>query len=312
MLVGLGGSGKQSLTRLCAFMSEFKCFQIELTKGYGNVEFREDLKKLFQIAGVERIPVVFLFTDSQIVNEGFVEDINSILNAGDVPNLFPQDEKDRVIGDCREYAASIGKPLTKESVYNVFISCVQQNLHCVLSMSPVGEAFRRRCRMFPSLINCCTIDWYLPWPKEALLDVAKRFIGESKDVGDEYKAPISTMCPYIHALVEEFSDNFYAELRRKFYISPKSYLDMIQLYTKLLHDKQMELIEQKDRFVNGLNKMEEVGVVIESAKKDLAELEPVLKEKSAATEVLLKQVEVDTAEASKVEEVVGKEAKEVE
>lgn len=53
------------------------------------------LPQVFTIAGVERKPVVFLFTDSQIVNEGFVEDINSILNAGDVPNLFAADEKDR-------------------------------------------------------------------------------------------------------------------------------------------------------------------------------------------------------------------------
>ena len=157
MLVGLGGSGKQSLTKLTSFMSEFKCISIELKRGYSNNDFREDLKKLFIAAGVEREPVVFLFTDSQIVNEGFVEDINSILNAGDVPNLFPPDEKDRIIGDVREYAASIGKPLSKDSVYQVFIGCVQANLHVVLCMSPVGEAFRRRCRMFPSLINCCTI-----------------------------------------------------------------------------------------------------------------------------------------------------------
>jgi dynein heavy chain len=135
MLVGLGGSGKQSLTRLSTFMAEYKSFQIELTRGYANMEFREDLKKVFIIAGVERQPVVFLFTDSQIVNEGFVEDINSILNAGDVPNLFPPDEKDRIIGDCREYTASIGKPLTKDAIYSTFISCVQQNLHCVLCMS---------------------------------------------------------------------------------------------------------------------------------------------------------------------------------
>jgi hypothetical protein len=38
----------------------------------------------------------------QIVNEGFVEDINSILNAGDLPNLFASDERDGVIADCRE------------------------------------------------------------------------------------------------------------------------------------------------------------------------------------------------------------------
>jgi dynein heavy chain, axonemal len=76
------------------------------------------------VAGVERSPVVFLFTDSQIVNEGFVEDINSILNAGDVPNLFPPDEKDRIISDVREYAASIGKPVTHflSSHLNLFYS----------------------------------------------------------------------------------------------------------------------------------------------------------------------------------------------
>ena len=44
----------QSLTRLAAFMAEYKCMSIELTKGYGNLEFREDIKKLFLIAGVER------------------------------------------------------------------------------------------------------------------------------------------------------------------------------------------------------------------------------------------------------------------
>jgi len=312
MLVGLGGSGKQSLTRLSAFMAEFKCFQIELSKGYANVEFREDLKKLFIVAGVERQTVVFLFTDGQIVNEGFIEDINSILNAGDVPNLFAQDEKDRVIGDCREYTASIGKPLTKDSVYNTFISCVQANLHCVLCMSPVGEAFRRRCRMFPSLINCCTIDWYLPWPQEALADVADRFMAEVENVSDEHKVILAKLCPILHGSVEKWSDTFYDELRRKFYISPKSYLDMISLYTKLLKEKRQELSDAKDRFVNGLNKMQEVGTVIGSAKEDLAVLEPVLKEKSAATEILLKQVAIDKEEAAKVEVVVGKEAAEVE
>ena len=43
-------------------------------------------------------------------------------------------------------------------------------------MNPAGEAFRNRLRQYPSLINCTTIDWFLEWPKEALLEVARKYL----------------------------------------------------------------------------------------------------------------------------------------
>lgn len=48
-------------------------------------------------SGAEGKQTVFLFTDNQIKEESFVEDINMILNTGDVPNIFPNDEKAEVI-----------------------------------------------------------------------------------------------------------------------------------------------------------------------------------------------------------------------
>ena len=161
MLVGVGGSGKQSLTRFASFVAGFKCFSIELSRGYGSQEFRDDLKNLYQQTGIDGVPTVFLFTDTQIVEEGFVEDINNILNSGEVPALFDGQEKDRMCSDIREYAESINAPMGKDSLYQTFINRVRDNLHIILCMSPVGEAFRSRCRQFPSLINCCTIDWYM-------------------------------------------------------------------------------------------------------------------------------------------------------
>lgn len=44
------------------------------------------------------------------------------------------------------------------------------------AMSPIGDAFRNRLRMFPSLINCCTIDWFQAWPTDALEMVANKFL----------------------------------------------------------------------------------------------------------------------------------------
>ena len=80
----------------------------------------------------------------------------------------------------------------RDGIFNHFISQVQGRLHIVICMSPVGDAFRSRCRMFPSLVNCCTIDWFTVWPREALLSVAKTFF-EHVDLGNE-DVKVCTQC----------------------------------------------------------------------------------------------------------------------
>lgn len=72
-------------------------------------------------------------------------------------------------------------------------------MHLILCMSPIGDAFRNRLRQYPSLINCTTIDWFLEWPREALLEVGNKFLmnlnltltitGENKVVGTPYPFP---------------------------------------------------------------------------------------------------------------------------
>ncbi|EDO27355.1 predicted protein, partial [Nematostella vectensis] len=91
-------------------MSAYKCFQIELTRGYDYSAFREDLKKLYDVAGVKGENTVFLFTDTQIVVEEFLEDINNILNSGEVPNLFEPEEYEAVLNGTRPLAKEAGIP----------------------------------------------------------------------------------------------------------------------------------------------------------------------------------------------------------
>merc|ERR1719210_57751 len=88
LLLGVGGSGRQSLSRLATFMSEYDTFQIEVVKGYGMNEFKDDLKTCLMKCGNELKTMTFLFADTQIVKEDFVEAINNVLNSGDVPNLY--------------------------------------------------------------------------------------------------------------------------------------------------------------------------------------------------------------------------------
>ncbi|OQR91757.1 dynein heavy chain, partial [Thraustotheca clavata] len=176
MLVGVGGSGKRSMAKLAASMMDVRCFEIELARNYGRNEFREDLKKLLQATGVKGKETMFLLTDNQIVCEEFIEDINSLLNAGEIPHLFTHEEYEAILTDMKPVASQNGLEDTRANAELLFVQRVRNHLHIVLCLSPVGSAFRYRCRQFPSLINCMTIDWYEEWPETALLVVAESYL----------------------------------------------------------------------------------------------------------------------------------------
>ncbi|XP_030047949.1 dynein axonemal heavy chain 6 [Microcaecilia unicolor] len=305
LLVGVGGTGKQSLTKLATHMCGYKCFQIELSRGYSYDTFHEDLRKLYRMAGIEGKDMVFLFTDTQIVVEEFLEDINNILNSGEVPNLFEKDDLEQVLAATRPKAKAAGIPEGKrDEVFQYFISQVRQKLHIVLCMSPVGEAFRARCRMFPSLVNCCTIDWFVEWPREALLSVSRKFFTNIDLGSDEMKDKFSHMCVEIHLSVTEMAERFYTELRRYYYTTPTSYLELINLYLSMLDEKRKQLVSARDRVKNGLTKLLETNILVDKMKSELSALEPVLKQKSVDVDALMEKLAVDQENADQVRRVV--------
>ncbi|KAM6202366.1 dynein axonemal heavy chain 6 [Rhynchocyon petersi] len=305
LLVGVGGTGKQSLTRLGAHICGYKCLQIELSRGYNYDTFHEDLRKLYKMAGVEDKNMVFLFTDTQIVVEEFLEDINNILNSGEVPNLFEKDELEQVLAATRPKAKEVGiSERNRDEVFQYFISRVRQKLHIVLCMSPVGEAFRSRCRMFPSLVNCCTIDWFVQWPKEALLSVSKTFFSNI-DIGSiDLKEKLPFMCVNVHLSVSQMAERYYTELRRRYYTTPTSYLELINLYLSMLNDKKKQLVLAIDRVTNGLTKLLETNILVDKMKLDLSALEPVLLTKSQDVEALMEKLAVDQESADQVRQIV--------
>ncbi|XP_070836417.1 dynein axonemal heavy chain 6 [Chaetodon trifascialis] len=305
LLVGVGGTGKQSLTRLAAHMCGYRCFEIELNRGYNYDSFHEDLRRLYTMAGVEGKDMVFLFTDTQIVVEEFLEDINNMLNSGEVPNLFEKDELEQVLAATRPKAKEAGiSEENRDEVFQYFISRVREKLHIVLCMSPVGDAFRSRCRMFPSLVNCCTIDWFVQWPREALLSVSQAFFHNVDFGSEELKQSFSAMCVEIHVSVTDMAERFYSELRRRYYTTPTSYLELINLYLSMLEEKRQQLVFARDRVKNGLTKLLETNELVDEMKVDLSALEPVLKQKSIDVDALMEKLAIDQENADEVRKVV--------
>lgn len=100
LLVGVGGSGKQSLSRLAAFISSLEVFQIQLKKGYGIADMKSELAALYNKSGLKNLGIVFLMTDAQVANEQFLVLINDMLASGEVPDLFAEDEVENIIAGC--------------------------------------------------------------------------------------------------------------------------------------------------------------------------------------------------------------------
>ena len=308
LLVGVGGCGKQSLTKLAAHICECKCFQIDIRRGYDYAAYHDDLKQIYHIAGIQNQPTVFLLTDTQIIKEEFLEDLNNILNSGEVPNLFEPDEYEKNLAFCRPAAKEAGIPENnRDGIYQFFINRVRNNLHIALCMSPVGTSFRSRCRMFPSLVNCCTIDWFVEWPSDALYTVSREAF-DSIELGDDsLKQKISSMCVEIHTSVGEMAHLFYEELRRKYYTTPTSYLELINLYISMLGEKKKQITSARDRVKNGLAKLLEANDSVDKMKVELIALEPELKEKSEKAEKLMEKLAIDQEAADEVRKIVKEE-----
>uniref|UniRef100_A0A8C9QJ13 Dynein axonemal heavy chain 10 n=1 Tax=Spermophilus dauricus TaxID=99837 RepID=A0A8C9QJ13_SPEDA len=312
LLVGEGGSGKQSLARLAAFTAGYEVFEILLSRGYSENSFREDLKSLYMKLGLENKTMIFLFTDAHVAEEGFLELINNMLTSGIVPALFTDEEKDTIFSQLGQEALKQGMGPAKESVWQYFVNKSANNLHIVLGMSPVGDTLRTRCRNFPGLVNNTGIDWFMPWPPQALHAVAKSFLGDNPMIPGENIEDLVEHMVLVHESVGEFSKQFLQKLRRSNYVTPKNYLDFINTYSKLLDEKTQFNIAQCKRLEGGLDKLKEATIQLDELNQKLAEQRVVLAEKSAACEALLEEISTNTAVAEEKKKLAEEKAIEIE
>merc|ERR1711871_79208 len=295
--------------RLAAFMLEYGLKQIELSKNYGQTKWLDDMKALLMEAGLGTRPAAFLFSDTQIKLPSFVEDINNLLNTGEVPNLFDVTEKAEIVDGSRKFAKDVpgGKDMTPAQLFGFFISRVKANLHIVLAFSPIGDAFRERLRKFPSLVNCCTIDWFFAWPQDALLAVSKKFLANIK-VDEKIRASVMKSCPLMHDSVTKASEKFKKVMNRINYVTPTSYLELIKTFTGQLFANLEKVEKARMRYVVGLEKLDFAAKSVSVMQEELTALLPTLDQAKKDTDVLMAQIEEKLPGVRKMEESVSKEA----
>ncbi|KAM6240343.1 dynein axonemal heavy chain 9 isoform 4-T5 [Spheniscus humboldti] len=311
LLVGVGGSGKQSLTRLAAFISNLEVFQITLRKGYGIPDLKADLANQYLKAGVKNIGTVFLMTDAQVADEQFLVLVNDFLASGEIPDLFPDDEVENIINSVRNEVKGLGLVDSRETCWKFFIDRVRRQLKVVLCFSPVGSKLRVCSRRFPAIISCTAIDWFQEWPREALESVSLRFLQQTETVEDSVKDSISKFMAYVHTSVNEISRLYLSNERRYNYTTPKSFLEQIKLYQNLLLKKGKDLKAKMERLENGLEKLNSTSAQVDELKAKLAAQELELKQKNDDADKLIQVVGVETEKVSREKAIADEEEQKV-
>jgi dynein heavy chain, axonemal len=292
LLVGVGGSGKRSLSRLAAYACAYTVKQITITSNYTLNDFKADLQLMYKRAGLKDEGIMFIFTDSQITNERFLVYMNDLLSSGNVPDLFSTEETDDIVSAISPKVKASGIVVERANCWDFFIKTVRRNLHVVLSFSPMSDAFRVRARRFPALVNCTSVDWFQPWPKDALYRVGQQFLSQA-DIPDDIRAGVESFMPYSFESVNEAATLFLEADRRYCYTTPKSYLELLKLYVSMLAKKREESTLAVERLSSGLDKLRSTAEIVGRLEEDL--------------KVRLDAAEIEKEKAEGMAETVAKE-----
>ncbi|KAG5483353.1 hypothetical protein LSCM1_04900 [Leishmania martiniquensis] len=309
LLVGVGGSGRSSLCRLAAFMMSMDVQMVHITRNYGIEEFRDEVRKALLDSGARAKEVVFLISDPQLVHSEMLEDINNLLNTGEVPGMMRLEDMETIVRCCREASLASGRPDTRASVYEYFVSQSRERFHLCLCMSPMSGVFRDRLRMFPALVNCTTIDWFSEWPQEALHAVARSTLSSATQgrTAATVTNKLSALMVFLQSTVKDAADRLYEQHRRRTHVTPTSYLIVLMLYNTMGHRLRHDLQASANRYRNGLEKLDTANATIAQLQQHIREMQPGLEAAAKQVEEQKQTLSVEQLEADQMREAQSKE-----
>ncbi|KAK4192422.1 putative dynein heavy chain [Podospora australis] len=317
ILIGVSGSGKTTLSRFVAWMNGLKVFQIKVHGKYSAEDFDEDLREVLRRCGCKGEKICFIMDESNVLDSGFLERMNTLLANAEVPGLFEGDELAALMTACKEGAQRQGLLLdSQEELYKWFTGQIVKNLHVVFTMNPPEDGLSSKAATSPALFNRCVLNWFGDWSDQALFQVGHELThsvdldrpnwGAPDTIPVAYRglslppshreAVVNSMV-YIHYSLQRFNAKLLKQQGKVTFLTPRHFLDFVAQYVKLYNEKREDLEEQQRHLNVGLEKLRDTVDKVRDLRVSLAEKKAQLEQKDAEANEKLQRMVADQREA---------------
>lgn len=298
-------------------MNGLSIFQIKVSNKYTDADFDDDLRTVLRRAGCKGEKICFIMDESNVLDSGFLERMNTLLANAEVPGLFEGDEHAALMTACKEGSQRDGLMLdSHEELYRWFTQQVARNLHVVFTMNPPVNGLASRAATSPALFNRCVLDWFGDWTDQALYQVAYEFTQTLDLDSSAYEAPVPFPTAYralpmppshrssvvnamvhVHQSVHVITQKLAKRQGKYNHVTPRHFVDFVNHYVRLFNEKKEELEEQQRHLNVGLDKLKETVDQVEELRVSLAAKRSQLESKNAEANLKLRQMVADQQEA---------------
>ena len=317
ILIGVSGSGKTTLSRFVAWMNGLKVFQIKVHGKYSAEDFDDDLRDVLRRAGCKGEKICFIMDESNVLDSGFLERMNTLLANAEVPGLFEGDDFATLMTACKEGAQHQGLLLdSQEEMYKWFTQQIIKNLHVVFTMNPPEDGLSSKAATSPALFNRCVLNWFGDWSDQALFQVGSE-LTQSIDLDrPNFQAPptmpisyhglelpathrdaVVNAMVYVHHSLHRYNTRLQKQQNRATFITPRHFLDFVAQYVRLSNEKREDLEEQQRHLNVGLEKLRDTVDQVRDLRASLAQKKTQLEKKDAEANEKLARMVADQREA---------------
>lgn len=287
LLSGRSGVGRRTALSVVVHMHQLDIVTPHISRKYGLKQFKNDLKTVMQQAGVEGKEVVLLLEDHQLVTTSFLELINSLLSAGEVPGLFTPEELEPVLAPLRDQMSQDG---FRGNLLAYFSHRVKTNLHVALIMDSSADTFAAYCESNPAFYTSCSFQSMEGWSKQSMLKVPQMFLersGVSKLVkkGKEKERPITggedliKSFLYIHESCVHTGG-----------ATPRKYLMFLRTYQSVYQCRKEKIKERQKHLQAGVSKLNEATTLVAELKRKAAKQQDLLANKQSQADAALHEI----------------------